>query len=84
MHAGGSTVTLVVRCEQEPCTRRGRVFNEIVVPLGDVELMWEGYGHGAEDVADYCPACGVLGVLSDVLLSSDVPAPEGSSGGGVR
>jgi len=51
MHAGGSTVTLVVRCEQEPCTRRGRVFNEIVVPLG--MNSWRPtratskYGHGA-------------------------------------
>jgi hypothetical protein len=60
------TVPLAVLCENDACEHCGDVVNEFAVPGLDVDRFWEAFGHGAEDPADYCPSCGVLGALSEI------------------
>ena len=55
-----------VTCETEGCAREGQVINTIIGIQKEKEsAFYEGYGHGTEDAADYCPECKQLGILQD-------------------
>jgi hypothetical protein len=65
MTTDGKTPFAVI-CENEACERFGDPFNEFAVPTVWVEAFCVAFGQGAEDPADHCPSCGVLGVLSEL------------------
>ncbi|MEW5742570.1 MAG: hypothetical protein AB1938_26870 [Myxococcota bacterium] len=61
-----------VVCRTPGCAKRGQAVNTVLVS-GDedesaverVEQFFEAFGHGGEDTADFCPACGELGVAEE-------------------
>jgi hypothetical protein len=59
-------VRLRVVCETPGCRNNGKVVNIIgAIPPEAVNILFEGFGHGAEDPNDYCPECQQLGILQD-------------------
>jgi hypothetical protein len=64
------TVRYILKCYNNSCENFGGFVNEPEFDFeddSDEESFREQYGHGAEDDADYCPFCGVLANLDDVL-----------------
>ena len=60
------TTKFEITCGNPNCNAFKKIFNSFEVDFKDEsyeEAFLEGYGHGGQDDADYCPHCEVLGVL---------------------
>jgi len=56
---------VVIRCETEGCSNKGKAVNEVELPECDLALFMWSFGQGGEEEADYCPECGKLGIAHD-------------------
>lgn len=54
--------TVQITCEEDECENFGKLINSIKMPEEEAQTFLEGFGHGGEDQADYCPKCGKLGI----------------------
>ncbi|OBQ42394.1 MAG: hypothetical protein AN484_18065 [Aphanizomenon flos-aquae WA102] len=64
------TVRYILKCYNDSCENFGSFVNEPEFDFEDEfeeQSFREAYGHGAEDDSDFCPFCGVLAVMDDVL-----------------
>lgn len=59
-------------CLTDGCPRWGEVISSFIGDMEDENVLFEGYGHGAEDPQDYCPKCGVLAILQDPYLVDEM------------
>lgn len=61
-------IVIPIICENSGCQSHGRCINTISgIPLVDLDLFYDNYDGG--DLADYCPACGKLGVAEDPVVA---------------
>lgn len=55
-------------CENEKCKNNGKSLNVIYdLDIEDEDMWFDAYGHGGEDVEDFCVICGELG-KADLLM----------------
>jgi len=64
------TVRYILKCYNDSCENFGGFVNEPEFDFEDEaqEEAWsEAYGRGSEDVEDYCPFCGQLATMEDII-----------------
>ena len=65
-------------CETPECERQGDVINTVSgISPENMETFIEAWRE--EEEADYCAACGELGILSDTTLRGEQPGEEEAS-----
>jgi len=64
------TIKYILICGNSSCDNFDGFVNEpefLFLDESEEEAWREAYGHGGEDDADYCPFCGELATLDDVI-----------------
>lgn len=64
------TVRYILKCYNDSCENFGGFVNEPEFDFKDEaqEQAWsEAYGSGSEDDEDYCPFCGQLATMEDII-----------------